>query len=235
MSDEEIHFRSDFSVQLIQVMGSDQLICQAARVSTLGWASLDSAEAKGLLSYLMRARHGSPFEHCVMTWRVSAPIMVWREFMRHRIASYNEQSGRYMEMEGVFYTAPRERNLQQVGKPGRYEYIPGTPAQFDLMRTLDEIECKVLWEGYQSRLASGISKEMARKNLPLSLYSTAWVTMNLRGLMNFLSLRTTDPDARFPSTPQWEIEQVARAMEKDFKLQFPIVSALFREAGSVCP
>lgn len=231
----EIYFRSDFPVGLIQSMGSDEVVCQAARVSTRGWDSLNTSEARGLLSYLMRSRHGSPFEHCSMTWRISAPIMVWREFMRHRIASYNEQSGRYMEMQGVFYTAPPERNLQQVGKPGHYRYQPGTPEQYGLMLELDYSECLMLWQGYRRRLAAGISKEMARKNLPLSLYSTAWVTMNLRGFMNFLSLRTIDPDATFFSSPQWEIEQVARAMERDFQVQFPMVSALFREAGSVCP
>ncbi len=77
----------------------------------------------------MRDRHGSPFEHNSMTFYVQAPIFVFREFMRHRIASYNEESGRYRELRPVFYVPAPERNLVQQGKPGAYEFVPGTPEQ----------------------------------------------------------------------------------------------------------
>ncbi len=116
--------RCDFDVELVDFSGSDELICKAARVSTLGAASIDSSESKGLIKFLMSNRHGSPFEHSLMMFRISAPIFVWREFMRHRIGfSYNEQSGRYMQLDPVFYIPNGMRPLIQVGKAGAYSFI----------------------------------------------------------------------------------------------------------------
>src|SRR5574343_629605 len=98
----EVEFTSYFYVALHQHMGDDQAICQAARVSTYGIDSYSTEESAGLINFLMKNRHGSPFEHGLMTFRITAPIFVWREFMRHRIGfSYNEQSGRYMELEAL--------------------------------------------------------------------------------------------------------------------------------------
>src|SRR5699024_5671345 len=84
---------------------------------------------KGLIRFLMRDRHGSPFEHNSFTFYVEAPIFVFREFMRHRTASYNEESGRYREMRPVFYVPSADRNLIQIGKPGAYVFEPGTEEQ----------------------------------------------------------------------------------------------------------
>jgi thymidylate synthase (FAD) len=123
----DVRFRSDVSVTLIDSMGSDQRICQAARVSTQGAESYETGEAAGLINFLARERHGSPFEHVLFQWLIEAPIFVWREFMRHRIASYNEESGRYKQLEPVFYVPDAERPLVQIGKTGNYEFIPGTP------------------------------------------------------------------------------------------------------------
>ena len=81
----------------------------------------------------MRDRHGSPFEHTSFTFFVRAPIFMWREHMRHRIASYNEECGRYRELEPVFYVPGPERNLVQEGKPGAYDFVPGTPEQYALV------------------------------------------------------------------------------------------------------
>ncbi len=127
----DFRLRSDFDVELVDSSGSDELICKTARVSTLGAASIDSSESRGLIKFLMSNRHGSPFEHGLMTFRISAPIVVWREFMRHRIGfSYNEQSGRYMELDPVFYIPDENRALVQIGKAGAYEFVPGTNAQY---------------------------------------------------------------------------------------------------------
>ncbi len=123
----EIEFRSDVTVELVRASASDSDVLFAARVSTQGEQTLEDAAAgtaatardRGLINYLMRDRHGSPFEHNSMTFYVQAPIFVFREFMRHRIASYNEESGRYRELRPVFYVPARERNLLQVGKAGR--------------------------------------------------------------------------------------------------------------------
>ena len=131
----DIEFRSDVTVELVRASAADSDVLFAARVSTLGEQTLGDAAAgveasdrdRGLINYLMRDRHGSPFEHNSMTFYVQAPIFVFREFMRHRIASYNEESGRYRELRPVFYVPGPERNLVQVGKPGAYEFLPGTP------------------------------------------------------------------------------------------------------------
>src|SRR6187431_2827923 len=136
-------FRSDIKVELVRSSASDSDVLFAARVSTQGEQTLEAAQdenldaskSRGLINYLMRDRHGSPFEHNSMTFYVQAPIFVFREFMRHRIASYNEESGRYRELRPVFYVPARERNLLQVGKPGAYEFLPGSDEQFELVDT----------------------------------------------------------------------------------------------------
>lgn len=232
----DITIRCDFDVELVEFAGSDELICKAARVSTLGAASLDSGESKGLINFLMKNRHGTPFEHSMMMFRISAPIVVWREFMRHRIGiSYNEQSGRYMELAPVFYLPPPERHTDQVGKPGNYEFVPGTPEQYNLITNYLDQSYRIAWRAYQTLLQSGVAKEVARFCLPVAIYSTAYVTMNPRSMMNFLSLRTKTEDSMFPSFPQWEINQVADQMEIIFAEKFPITNSAFNSARRVAP
>lgn len=231
----DIRFRSDFTVDLVNVAGSDEFICQAARVSTLGSDSIETEESQGLINFLMKNRHGSPFEHGLLTFRVEAPIFVWREYMRHRIASYNEQSGRYMEMLPVFYCPPSTRPLQQVGKPGQYRFIEGTVEQQLLLEYETQQAAQEDWARYQRLLNAGIAKEVSRIHLPLNMYSSAYVTMNPRGFMNFVSLRTKDEMSMFPSYPQWEIEQVARKEEQHFAEQFPHTYEAFDAAGRVAP
>lgn len=231
-----ISIRSDFDVELVESAGSDELICKAARVSTLGAESIDSSESAGLINFLMKNRHGSPFEHGLMMFRISAPIVVWREFMRHRIGfSYNEQSGRYMELEPYFYAPAWERPLVQVGKPGHYEFIPGAPEQWELTHRGLTSSYQHAWDIYQDLLNNGIAKEVARFCLPVSTYSTAYVTCNPRSLMSFLSLRTKRTDSKFMSFPQWEIEQIANMLEVYFSRLFPLTHRAFESAGRVSP
>src|SRR5690606_33692771 len=128
------------TVDLVRASAQDADVLFAARVSTKGEQSLedvgaDASKSAGLINYLMRDRHGSPFEHNSMTWYVQAPIFVFREFMRHRIASYNEESGRYRELRPVFYVPGPERRLVQVGKPGAYTFEPGSEAQHALVES----------------------------------------------------------------------------------------------------
>lgn len=232
----EITFRSDFDVDLVQHVGSDEMICRAARVSTLGADSIESDTSYGLINFLMKNRHGSPFEHAAMSFRISAPIVVWREFMRHRIGfSYNEQSGRYMELEPVLYIPAEDRNLVQIGKAGHYEFVPGIPDQYSLSVTALKQAYTVAWYSYQEQLNAGIAKEVARFCLPVSIYSTAYVTCNPRSMMSFLSLRTKHPESTFPSFPQWEINQVADQLEDIFKQHFPLTHRAFCENGRVSP
>lgn len=232
----DVEIRSTFDVSLVEAMGNDQLICRAARVSMLGTASSGTYETFGLINFLMKNRHGSPFEHGAFTFLISAPIFVWREFMRHRIGwSYNEQSGRYMELEGVFYSPPEDRPLIQQGKPGAYEFVTGAPQ--DNWATQEELQeaYRVAWHSYRTLLNRGIAKEVARMCLPVATYSSAYVTCNPRSLMSFLSLRTKHPDSKFPSFPQWEINQVANKLEEHFKKEFPLTWKAFHENGRVAP
>ena len=232
----DIVLRSDFDVELVQAAGSDEMICWAARVSTQGAESFGTEESAGLIKFLMNNRHGSPFEHGLLSFRITAPIFVWREYMRHRIGfSYNEQSGRYMEMLPVFYIPPPERPLVQVGKPGHYTFVPGTPGDYEFLVIEDRYNFQQSWDSYQRKLGRGIAKEVARNNLPVAIYSSAYVSCNPRSIMSFLSLRTKHEDSTFPSYPQWEINQVADSMEEIFKKLYSITHAAFDKNGRVSP
>jgi thymidylate synthase (FAD) len=160
---------------------------------------------------------------------------VFREFMRHRIASYNEESGRYRELNPVFYVPGPERNLVQVGKAGAYDFVPGTAEQTDLAVSEAKRIATAAYESYQGMLAAGIAREVARIVLPLSIYSSMYVTMNARSLMNFLSLRTKREGSHFPSFPQREIELAAEQMEAVFAELMPLTFAAFNENGRVAP
>lgn len=231
-----ITLRSTFLVDLVEMAGSDEFICQTARVSTLGTAATDSSESKGLLNFLMKNRHGSPFEHGFMSFRIVAPIFVWREFMRHRIGfSYNEESGRYKVLDGVFYIPPVTRDLVQVGKPGAYEFISGSPEQYNLVHNQLRSSYETAWGSYKLLLESGVAKEVARMCLPVATYSSAFVSCNPRSLMSLLSLRTKVEDSSYPSYPQWEINQVANKMEKYFAELYPHTYEVFNANGRVSP
>lgn len=237
---EEIQFRSDVTVELVKASASDADVLFAARVSTKGESSMedvgaDASASQGLINYLMRDRHGSPFEHNSLTFFVSAPIFVFREFMRHRIASYNEESGRYRQLRPVFYVPGPERNLVQEGKPGAYDFVPGTPEQYEVVVEQTKQSCRTAYEAYQTMLAAGIAREVARGVLPVATYSSMYVTMNARSLMNFLSLRTKREGTHFPSFPQREIEMVAEMMEQEWATLMPLTYEAFNANGRVSP
>jgi thymidylate synthase (FAD) len=241
----EIEFRSDVTVELVRSSAHDSDVLFAARVSTQGEQTLEAAQAsedtevegkaRGLINYLMRDRHGSPFEHNSMTFYVQAPIFVFREFMRHRIASYNEESGRYRELNPVFYVPGADRNLVQVGKPGAYDFLPGSAEQIALVEEEARAQSIRAFESYQRMLDAGVAREVARIVLPLNIYSSMYVTLNARSLMNFLSLRTKREGSHFPSFPQREIEMAAEKMEAFFEQLMPLTYAAFNGNGRVAP
>ncbi len=240
MSEHEIVFRDDVTVELIKHSASDNDVVWAARVSTAGENSKDAvgddaSRDVGLINYLARERHGSPFEHTSMTFFISAPIFVFREFMRHRIASYNEESGRYRELHPVFYVPSKERKLVQIGKTGAYEFIDGTPEQYEITVNAIKESCIVSYNNYQKMLDAGVAREVARAVLPVTLFSSMYVTMNARALMNFLSLRTAREGSHFPSYPQREIEMVAEKMEEHFARLMPITYGAFQKSGRIAP
>lgn len=238
MSDFEVF--DDVTVKLINHMGTDGSIVQAARVSTIGENDPNFLEALkgsdvGLVNYLMREKHGSPFEHTSMTFYVKAPIFVFREFMRHRMASYNEMSGRYMKLPGEFYIPRWDRPLINAGTSSKPEMVPGVDSQYlGMERDLFEVY-ELAWFKYNKMLDAGIANEVARIVLPVGLYSQMYVTMNLRGLFNFLSLRTQRENAVHISRPQREIEMVAEEMEGIASTLFPVAFEAFERHGRVAP
>jgi thymidylate synthase (FAD) len=228
-----VTYRSDMTVELVNSMASDEAVVMAARVST--GTIPDMKKDSGLINYLMRDRHGSPFEHNAFTFFVEAPIFVFREFMRHRIASYNEESGRYKELSPVFYVPADDRKLVQVGKPGAYTFEDGDYNQVKNTQALTRLSSERSYELYKKMLDDGIAREVARVVLPVNIYSSMYVTMNARAMMNFLSLRTTREGTHFPSFPQREIEMVAEKMEEFFAEKMSITYATFNENGRVAP
>jgi thymidylate synthase (FAD) len=235
----DITTRSDVTVELVKASASDSDVATAARVSTVGGSHervVDLMKDAGLINYLMRDRHGSPFEHTSFTFYVEAPLFVAREHMRHRAGhSYNEESGRYKELKPVFYVPDPDRNLVQVGKPGAYRFEPGAPMLGVLTRSLMDDAYRAAYESYQDLLGSGVAREVARMVLPVGIFTSYYVTCNARSLMHFLGLRTQSAVAAQPSFPQREIEMVAERMEDHLAEQMPLTYAAFNRNGRVAP
>ncbi|MFJ2032142.1 FAD-dependent thymidylate synthase [Streptosporangium sp. NPDC087985] len=234
-------FLDDVTVELVKHSASDSDVLWAARVSTAGEQSLeeihkDPERSKGLINYLMRDRHGSPFEHNSMTFFISAPIFVFREFHRHRVGwSYNEESGRYRELQPNFYIPGAERKLVQEGRPGKYVFVEGSEGQHKLVNEAMEAAYRQSYAAYQEMLEAGIAREVARAVLPVGLFSSMYATCNARSLMHFLSLRTKDEQAKVPSFPQREIEMVAEKMEAAWSALMPLTHAAFVANGRSAP
>jgi thymidylate synthase (FAD) len=232
-----VEFRDDVTVDLVQVLATDLQVARAAWVSTKG---PDSREADGridgLINYLVKNRHGSPFEHNMFTFYVECPIFVTREFFRHRVGfSYNEWSGRYDEMRPVFYTPREDRKLVQIGKNGSYTFEPGTANQVNAAKVGIQVASAKSWDMYQKLMKQGIAKEVARDVLPLNIFTSFYVTCNARSLMNFLGLRTENEEATYVSRPLDEIQLVANKMELLFAEQMPITYAAWNSNGRVAP
>lgn len=240
MTLSDIEFKSDMDVELVDWMGDDISIVQSAKVSTIGWDSSapDASDQKiaGLINFLMRDRHGTPFEHNALTFRISAPLFVFYEFHRHRVGwSYNEESARYRELEPVFYMPPASRNLRQVGKPGAYVFEPGDYKQQRVTESAHKRSATEAWGEYQWLLKNEIAREVARNVLPVSVFKTMYATCNLRSLFSFLSLRWAHPQSTVPTFPLAEIQDVAQQMEERARTYYPIAFSAFDTHGRVAP
>lgn len=233
----DIQFTSELKVEYLDHLGSDIDIARAAWVSTMGERADEGnpARVKGLINMLMRDRHGSPFEQGLIRFRVTAPIVVFREHHRHRIASYNEVSGRYVEMKPNFYVPGPYRPLVQTGKPGAYTFERGTDEQYREMSDRFRANAFDSWHNYQRMLDKGIAKEVARMVLPLNLMSTMVVAMNPRALMNFLSLRVSSSMSKYKTFPMAEISNVAQQYEEVFATHWPLTWRSFVDNGRVAP
>lgn len=235
---DNVEFRSDVEVELIDSNATDLQVARAAWVSTKG---VDAREAEGdripgLINFLMRDRHGSPFEHNTFTFLIRCPIFVVREFHRHRAGwSYNEESGRYTQLKPIFYVPDQDRKMVQAGKPGAYVFEKGSVSQsMHAVQTI-KMTSRAAYRQYSQLLDYGIAKEVARMTLPLNIFTSFYATCNSRSLMHFLSLRTEHEDATYVSHPQWEIQLVANKMEEYLKQLMPYTYESYVNNGRVAP
>jgi thymidylate synthase (FAD) len=176
-------------VRLVDYLGGDERVVQAARVS-YGVGTKSYREDAGLIDYLLRNRHTSPFEQVILTFHVKLPIFVARQWVRHRTARLNEISGRYSVMGDDFYVpSPRDITLQSTdNKQGRSEE-PLAPELADKVRSALEAGQREAYGAYKSLIDQGIARELARINLPLSVYTEWYWQIDLHNLFHFLELR----------------------------------------------
>jgi thymidylate synthase (FAD) len=223
-------------LRCVQFSGGDLLVVNAARTSFgVEKTELDEKD-KGLINFLLRNRHTTPFEHSTFTFYVKAPIFVAREWFRHRwsafsweptedlIESFNEYSMRYSKALEDYYIPDKKDVRSQVGKPGAYRFELlsldiTAAARMEIRSAYDDAIGR-----YQTLLKMGVAKELARSVLPVGLYTIFYWTANARALMHFLSLRNHD-------TALLEIREYAVAIEKMFELLMPVTYAAFVDLG----
>jgi thymidylate synthase (FAD) len=176
-------------VRIIDAMGNDESVVRAARVSYAASAKtgVDKEKDARLIHRLWRDKHVSPFESVTFTFEIMAPIFVWRQFMRHRVFSYNELSGRYRELPATYYLPrPEDAGVQSKdNKQGRTLTDIDRQADIDLI----DAHCRKAFELYRDLLSRDWPRELARMVLPLNVYSHAFVTGNLRNFFHFFDLR----------------------------------------------
>lgn len=212
-----VEFFSESNVELVQSNATDDMVAMAAWVSN-GLNDeerlADYDKVAGLINFLYRNRHMSPFEHGQFTFKITTPIFVAREFHRHRTQSYNEVSGRYSEMKPRFYVPSTVRPVVQKGKIGAYSFEADEVVNQEVINVL-MAGAERQWEDYLYLKSIGAANEVARMALTINLYTEFYATVNPRNLMAFLDLRT-DPQALY------EIREVADKMETILATQMPL-------------
>jgi thymidylate synthase (FAD) len=216
-------------VKLVDWMGREESIIEAARMSTDGgfvsWAPYENHPKgdHGLLTYLWREGHHTPFEMCELLLEVEAPIFVFREWMRHRTFSYNELSARYTQMPNKHYVPAQDRMVRQgvKNKQGSSTEALGSDTAHVLQDCFRK-EQQAIYEMYEDALNEGLVREVARINTPVSRYSRMRVKGNLRNWLNFLRLRQA-PNA------QYEIREYANVIGSIVDSIWPRTYALFEE------
>jgi len=215
-------------VRLDGALADDLSVVNGARVSfARRKTEMDDADA-GLIRFLMRDRHGTPFEHNAFRFHVRCPIFVAREWFRHRVGSFNEFSMRYARATDDFYVPEPDDVRSQVGKPGAYSF---EPVSDELAETTRE-ELRAVYEQayatYERLVELGVARELARAALPVGAYTEFFWTVNARSLMNFVSLRAAE-------SAQREIRRYADAVERFFEERMPITYEAFVAGGRVAP
>ncbi|MEK7721854.1 MAG: FAD-dependent thymidylate synthase [Elusimicrobiota bacterium] len=197
-------------VKLVEFMGGDQRAVDSARVS-FGSVSKSGEQDKKLIEYLLANGHLSPFEHSVFQFHVKCPIFVARQWMRHRIASYNEISARYTEVQDEFYYPEAFRVQDKINRQGSVR--SGALRQEKMLAVYDKA-IKASYAAYRRLLEAGAAREMARMVLPVAQYTQFYWSINARSLLNFITLRA---DAH----AQYEIRQYADVITEIFRSKMP--------------
>jgi thymidylate synthase (FAD) len=215
-------------VRLDAAMAGDLAVVNGARVSFARHKTeMDESDA-GLIRFLMRERHASPFEHAVFRFHVRCPIFVAREWMRHRWSSFNEFSMRYAKATDDFYVPAAEDVRTQVGKPGAYSFEPVSPELAEQTREELQAVYEQAFATYERLVEAGVAREVARCVLPVGAYTEFYWTVNARSLMNFVSLRSGEMAQR-------EIRRYAEAVETFFAEHMPVTHAAFVANDRVSP
>ena len=215
-------------VRLDDAMASDLSVVNGARVSFARHkAEMDESD-EGLIRFLMRDRHGTPFEHNAFRFHVRAPLFVAREWFRHRVGSFNEFSMRYAKASDEFYVPEPEDVRSQVGKPGAYSFEPVDAELAEHTREELQAVYDAAYSTYNRLVEQGVARELARLVMPMGAYTEFYWTVNARSLMNFVSLRAAE-------TAQREIRRYAEACERFFAEKMPITYSAFVEQGRVAP
>jgi thymidylate synthase (FAD) len=215
-------------VRLDDAMADDLSVVNGARVSfARRREEMDDADA-GLIRFLMRERHGTPFEHNSFRFHVRAPIFVAREWFRHRVGSFNEFSMRYARATDEFYVPDAEDVRTQVGKPGSYSFEPVSDEIAEATRERLQSVYETAYLAYEQLVELGVARELARAALPVGAYTEFYWTVNARSLMNFVSLRNSE-------TAQREIQRYAQACERFLEQLMPVTYAAFVANDRVAP
>jgi thymidylate synthase (FAD) len=183
---------------------------------------------EGLIRFLIRDRHGTPFEHNAFRFHIRAPIFVVREWMRHRVGSFNEFSMRYAKATSDFYVPEVDDVRSQVGKPGAYSFEPVDPELAEQTREELQAVYEQAFETYERLVELGVARELARSVMPVGAYTEFYWTVNARALMNFVSLRAAE-------TAQREIRRYAEAVETFLAERMPVTHAAFVANDRVAP
>jgi thymidylate synthase (FAD) len=233
----DIRLTSEITVEEIQQVGSDEMIVRAMLASTgKDRIDLDEASIQGRIRFLMTNRHGTPFESGLLTVRVHAPIKVFREWHRHRTWSYSESSGRYKDLEPVFYIPARERPMiRPEGFKSSNPLFTTSGGEYESIIAILESGYQYAYSQYKKLLEYGVDRGLARDVLGVGIYSTCYCTANPRSIMAFLELRTDHPEAKRPSKPLYEIRVAADQLETIFARHWPLTHRSWVECGRMAP
>ena len=220
VSDNTIEVLDHGFVRLDGAMADDLSVVNGARVSFARRKTEMDDSDEGLIRFLMRDRHGSPFEHNAFRFHIRCPIFVAREWFRHRIGSFNEFSMRYAKATDDFYVPEPEDVRTQVGKPGAYSFEQVAPELAEETREQLKAVYDQAYDTYNRLVEQGVARELARSVLPVGAYTQFYWTVNARALMNFVSLRNSE-------FAQLEIRRYAEAVERFFERKMPVTYAAF--------